>query len=692
MMKPWCLTSLALLATPTLAEETLQALFGSEQSVTIATGRAHASRTAPAVATVITAEDIRRGGFRSVVEALRLVPGFHQGLTSDYGANLAVRGFSSLGSGNLLVLLDGVAQTDWIFGHPLSVLGTIPLEVIERLEVTRGPGSSVFGADAFSGVINVITRDRVEQGQLTLGGGSKATAEARLLAGDATEDRALVLSAQATTSAGHRPTIGRDQLSVIDAGLGTAFSEAPSAVETDQRDLGVLLKGQLGATRALARLSRTHEALGAGVLGVIDPTGVRTRETVEGRLTHTLQFNPRFGMTLQLEGAQTRLTLAEATWLPDSALVPEGVRFDSGAEQETWRLRADGRYAAGPRHFISAGLAYEQLHYRLDALEWLGLTDLETRARSGLGTGTTVGLGTGLAAQLSALVTALSAAATPTETAGRRHLYSAYVQDEWWPAPKWSLTWGARLDDYTGIDQQISPRAVLVWTPEPDWTLKLLYGEGFRVPTVLETQGGLLPTYQANSALQAERLRTVELAVQFQPRPALSLGLNVFRHETVDQIRLQNRGLYAEPENVGRQVGEGFEVEWRWALSRRWLWRGWYAYQANVDETSGANAGYSPHHRLYASLQSQWGRTFVNLQGLYVGDRARVAEDARAEAPEYGQLDLLVRHELTPRVSLQLDVRNLLNANLLEASPGTSLPQDLPLAGRLYYAALELRF
>lgn len=69
-----------------------------------------------------------------------------------------------------------------------------------------------------------------------------------------------------------------------------------------------------------------------------------------------------------------------------------------------------------------------------------------------------------------------------------------------------------------------------------------------------------------------------------------------------------------------------------------------------------------------------------------------MAEDVRAEAPEYGQLDLLVRHELTRRVSLQLDVRNLLNANLLEASPGTSLPQDLPLAGRLYYAALELRF
>ena len=86
------------------------------------------------------------------------------------------------------------------------------------------------------------------------------------------------------------------------------------------------------------------------------------------------------------------------------------------------------------------------------------------------------------------------------------------------------------------------------------------------------------------------------------------------------------------------------------------------------------------------------GHTFFNLQGRYVGDRARVAEDSRDEAPEYGQIDWLVRHDLTRQVSLQLDIRNLLNGNLEEASPGTSLPQDLPLAGRSYYASIEVRF
>lgn len=168
--------------------------------------------------------------------------------------------------------------------------------------------------------------------------------------------------------------------------------------------------------------------------------------------------------------------------------------------------------------------------------------------------------------------------------------------------------------------------------------------------------------------------------------------MNLFRHETVDQIRLQNRGVYAEPENVGRQVGQGAELEMRWALARDLLLRGWYAYQYNTDETTGEDAGYSPHHRLYGSLQYRLGRTFFNLQGMYVGDRARVAEDTRDEAPEYGQLDLLMRHDLTKLVSVQLDIRNLLNGNLVEASAGTSLPQDLPLAARTVYGSIEVRF
>jgi hypothetical protein len=120
--------------------------------------------------------------------------------------------------------------------------------------------------------------------------------------------------------------------------------------------------------------------------------------------------------------------------------------------------------------------------------------------------------------------------------------------------------------------------------------------------------------------------------------------------------------------------------------------RGWYAYQSNSDATTGHDAGFSPRHRLFASLQYAWGKAFFNLQGTDVGDRARVAEDPRDEPQEYGQIGLLAGYQLTKRLSLQLDVRNLLNNNIQEAAPGTSLPVDLRLPRRNDSFALERAF
>jgi outer membrane cobalamin receptor len=212
---------------------------------------------------------------------------------------------------------------------------------------------------------------------------------------------------------------------------------------------------------------------------------------------------------------------------------------------------------------MTLGLGYEEIRYALDALELRGL-DAVAAAMGAPGTALSASMPNGpWMGYASALTQLLSAAAAGSDDDGRRRLLSAYLQDEWLIAPKWSLTWGARLDADSGVGTQASPRAVLVWTPLPAWTAKLLYGEGFRAPTLLETRNGLLPIYRANADLDPERLRTLELALQYRPHPALDLGLNLFRHETLDQIRLQDRGLYAEPENVGRQVGQGGEFDVR---------------------------------------------------------------------------------------------------------------------------------
>ncbi|MFZ0980173.1 MAG: TonB-dependent receptor plug domain-containing protein [Candidatus Acidiferrales bacterium] len=115
---------------------------------------------APSSVTVITADEIQKYGYRSLADILESVRGFYITYDRDYSF-VGVRGFGRLGDSNnrILVLIDGHQINDNVFGEPY--LGTeflVDVDLIERVEIIRGPSSSLYGADAFFAVINVITR------------------------------------------------------------------------------------------------------------------------------------------------------------------------------------------------------------------------------------------------------------------------------------------------------------------------------------------------------------------------------------------------------------------------------------------------------------------------------------------------------------------------------------------------------
>jgi iron complex outermembrane receptor protein len=115
-----------------------------------------ASRT-PAAIYVITQEDIRRSGATSIAEALRLAPGVEVARVDSNTWSLGVRGFGSALSRSVLVLIDGrTVYTPLFAGVYWQVQDTL-LEDIERIEVIRGPGGTIWGANAVNGVINIIT-------------------------------------------------------------------------------------------------------------------------------------------------------------------------------------------------------------------------------------------------------------------------------------------------------------------------------------------------------------------------------------------------------------------------------------------------------------------------------------------------------------------------------------------------------
>lgn len=130
---------------------------------------------AAAAVFVITSEDIRRSGVTTVPDALRLAPGVQVARINTQGWAVSVRGFGDFYSNKLLVLIDGRSVYTPIFSGVFWDEQDMILEDIERIEVIRGPGSTLWGANAVNGVINIITRhtENTQGGLFTAGGGSE---------------------------------------------------------------------------------------------------------------------------------------------------------------------------------------------------------------------------------------------------------------------------------------------------------------------------------------------------------------------------------------------------------------------------------------------------------------------------------------------------------------------------------------
>jgi outer membrane receptor for ferrienterochelin and colicin len=140
-------------------EEDLSSAFGDKAMVSIATGSQQLLRRAPAVATVITAQDIAAMGATDLDEVMETVPGVHvsRGI-QGYIPLYVMRGIYGDYNSHTLMLQNGVPMTTMLVGNRGNTWYGLPLENIARIEIIRGPGSALYGADAYSGVINIITK------------------------------------------------------------------------------------------------------------------------------------------------------------------------------------------------------------------------------------------------------------------------------------------------------------------------------------------------------------------------------------------------------------------------------------------------------------------------------------------------------------------------------------------------------
>jgi outer membrane receptor protein involved in Fe transport len=666
-------------------DEELALAFGDKATISIATGSRQPLRRAPAVATVITAEEIAAMGARDIDEVLESVPGVHVSRSNQgYPSLYVIRGIYSEFNPQTLVLLNGVPLTTLFVGNRGNTSAGFPLENVARIEVIRGPGSALYGADAYSGVINVITKGAGDVAGTEFGAraGSFSTGEAWLQHGGQLGPAKVAAYLRLGKTDGQDRVVERDSQTMLDGLFGTRASLAPGSVNTGYRGVDASLSAELaGAQLRVHYKLRDDVGTGAGAAGALDPVGkARSARFIADLSWNDIELAP--GWKLDLGASYFRY----ANEFPEALqLFPAGAfggAFPQGmfGAPETWerqiRLSAVASHSS-ESHRWRLGVGHDDLDmYRTK----------ELKNFSFIPTGPLIGLPVPTAgAQVIEFPVAESFVAPQ-----RRRIDYVYVQDEWSFLRDWTLTAGVRHDRYSDSGGTTNPRVALVWDASLDLTAKLLYGRAFRAPSFTEQYSINNPVIRGNPNLRPETIRTFEGAVAWQVSADVQVNVNAYRYAMQDIIRTTSASdgsaFFA---NIGSQHGHGGEVEASWQVNRGLRLSGHYAFQRSIDEDSGRDAGYAPRHHAWArtdwSFRSGW---LLGLQLNHVADRRRAAGDPRSDIADYTTLDLVLRTARARRGwEVGLTVRNLFNADVREPSlsPGTALPNDLPMAPRALY-------
>ena len=415
---------------------------------------------APSAITVVTSEDIRQFGYRTLADVLRSIPGLHFSSDRVYDY-LGVRGMRRAGDFNapVLLLIDGRRQNDNVYeaaaiGHELPV----PMELVERVEFVRGPGSSIFGSNALFGTINVVTRKpsdslgvraAVETGTIGLRRGYLQVDAP--LPGQA----ALQLSAELGRRDGEDLQVDQDGSRVDYRGLDRE--------EYDHYTAKLLS----GAWTLEAVHGERHKQSPLPIYGADAGSPENRYHDSQGFVS--LSYDSSFGGDWLVQG---QLLHGHYSFRGDLAYA--GVLNRDLAQGRWWSGDMTAVYGGFGGHRLLVGtdfqVDYRQRQINFDVDPYQLYQDSRRR-------GSRVGV---------------------------------FVQDDWRLGPRLVLNAGLRHDRYSDFSAVTTPRLALIGKPMPLQTLKLIYGQAYRVPSSFERYYAI-EGYEPNPDLQPEVGRNLDL-------------------------------------------------------------------------------------------------------------------------------------------------------------------------------------
>ncbi len=599
---------------------------------------------APASVTVITAEEIRKYGYRTLGEALASVRGFYVSNDRSY-ETMGVRGFSLPGdySSHLLVMVNGHNMADNVFDYMLYFGNDFPIDMnlIKQIEVIRGPSSALYGSNAILATINIITKSPEEAGHLTVTADTGSFGEKKIQMSDTASLGAarMLFSGSVLNNAGESP-LYFPQFNTPQNNYGNAVN---MTTERGYHFFATLVWRNWTVTASVAG----HDMISPINWGpvIFNDRGSRNAD------------NRDF-----IDAVYTRQV---------------------GHGTLEWRTYYDSFHYQGRADYQLDASAVED--NRTDILgNWVG-SKLTYRLPVAFVGDVTVGVeGKFDARNVMESFDVSPVPALYLRTSNPDRSAALIFQDEKRLSPKWKLDLGLRFDASRYGDDFLSPRAALIYQPS-NWAVKFLYGRGFRNPSAFQLFYSDGHATQGNPDAHAESADTVEFDLERKLGKRINLQASAYGYRMrnfLEGVALPN-GLI-QYQNDSKIQAEGVEIEVN-GRPTNWLEAtASYAVQWSRDDTFLEN---SPQHLAKLRFALPLGRKFDLSSGMqYQSSRVTVAGNTLP--PVYLADFTLTSKHLLPDFDFRIGLRDAFNRKYSDPVDLNPAVDTMPQPGRSFFVEL----
>jgi len=671
---------------------------GYAGEVTIATRHETSVSKAPSVITVITAEEIKNLGYRTLTEVLRIIPGFEilKGSTIG-GTTVGVRG--SLGTGRIRVMINGHNVNNPFISSAFTHFDDFPVDSIKRIEIIRGPGSAVYGEDAFTGVINIITKDTTDIDGVSVisGYGSFDTYDENIVFGKTFGNLGISGFLHYTQTEGFNGIVESDSQTEIDKNfepLGVPpASQAPGSVHDGRQEYDLNLKTTYKDFYFEGLYINKNKGPVVGLQSALnDETDLENnyffietgyKKTFEERFTikpriYYDQFDFNYFVESLPENTATGVDIIDTNGdgIPDTPMPvihPDGLVSNAIVIEKIAGTEIPFDFKLFDGNLFTLGFEYRlvnqtNIHFSTN-YNPITLEPLDSMQDF--------------------------SDTYPFLVEATRRIWSVYLQDTWDITDTLNLTLGVRHNNYSDFGDATTPRAGLTWAFNKNGSFKLLYGEAFRPPDFSELYTSNQPAIQGNPDLDPETIRTYETGLSYKFNKYVMSSVNYFYNSINDLIQLsqidetQSIRTY---ENFGDITVHGVEMETRVDITRgNYVFMN-YTFQNPEDEDGNNLRWVSKHKGNFGVNVHYWEHINTNLSAFFSGRRYREEDDPRDDLPSYTLLNLsIIGKEFYKTMEVQGTVFNLLDKDYSDPT-NITLPNDLPRPGRTFFISLSYKF